>query len=293
MERLAGDGVTVLVPPDANKRAGARPGWDGGLYTFMRRVLATDQGGALYAKRQGDDRAGLRRHQVQPPRRSLLTPRPRRRPVGMAAHQRRPQPPQALAAHRSARDRLRVADGRSPRHRSIIGIWTETRRHRLSATATMQSGRAQGNPPGSCGQQLTGISSPHRAAHEAIQPGLCRRLIGEIVAAPLTGRLDTSPTLDMSLAVPGGVPATVRTKPPLRGRPLEPFVAPLTDHGEKTLSDWREISWLRGSGKGSASHSEAPLVRAGTGRAPQNARPDCLRSGCTEPSPRSSLRSAS
>jgi transposase len=53
MERLAGDGVTVLIPPDASKRAGARPGWNGGLYAFMRRVLATDQGGALYAKRQG------------------------------------------------------------------------------------------------------------------------------------------------------------------------------------------------------------------------------------------------
>jgi transposase len=51
IERLAGEGVTPLVPPDANKRAGARPGWDGGLYTFMRRALATDTGGALYAKR--------------------------------------------------------------------------------------------------------------------------------------------------------------------------------------------------------------------------------------------------
>jgi transposase len=53
MQRLAGEGLTVLVPPDASKRAGARPGWNGGLYTFMRRVLATDEGGALYAKRQG------------------------------------------------------------------------------------------------------------------------------------------------------------------------------------------------------------------------------------------------
>src|SRR3954453_21559676 len=53
MERLAGEGLTPLVPPDANKRGGARPGWDGELYTFMRRVLATDHGGALYAKRQG------------------------------------------------------------------------------------------------------------------------------------------------------------------------------------------------------------------------------------------------
>src|SRR3954468_9878963 len=52
MQRLAGDGVTVLIPPDANKRGGPRPGWDGGLYAFMRRVLASDQGGALYAKRR-------------------------------------------------------------------------------------------------------------------------------------------------------------------------------------------------------------------------------------------------
>jgi transposase len=52
MERLLGDGLTVLIPPDAKKRAGARPGWDGGLYAFMRRVLATEPGGALYARRQ-------------------------------------------------------------------------------------------------------------------------------------------------------------------------------------------------------------------------------------------------
>jgi transposase len=52
MERLIGDGMAVLVPPDAKKRGGARPGWDGGLYAFMRRVLATEHGGGLYAKRQ-------------------------------------------------------------------------------------------------------------------------------------------------------------------------------------------------------------------------------------------------
>jgi hypothetical protein len=52
MERLLADGMTVLIPPDAKKRAGTRPGWDGGAYAFMRRVLATEPGGALYAKRQ-------------------------------------------------------------------------------------------------------------------------------------------------------------------------------------------------------------------------------------------------
>ena len=53
MQRLTGRGTVVLIPPDAGKRKGARPGWDGGLYAFMRRVLATDPGGELYAKRQG------------------------------------------------------------------------------------------------------------------------------------------------------------------------------------------------------------------------------------------------
>ena len=43
----------MLIPPDAGKRKGARPGWDGGLYAFMRRVLATDRGGELYRRRNG------------------------------------------------------------------------------------------------------------------------------------------------------------------------------------------------------------------------------------------------
>ena len=42
----------MLIPPDADKRKGARPGWQGGRYAFMRRVLETDTGAALYAKRQ-------------------------------------------------------------------------------------------------------------------------------------------------------------------------------------------------------------------------------------------------
>ena len=48
---IAGEGISVLIPPDANKRKGARPGWDGGLYAFMRRVLATPRGAELYRKR--------------------------------------------------------------------------------------------------------------------------------------------------------------------------------------------------------------------------------------------------
>ena len=52
MERIVDRGLQVLIPPDANKRKGERPGWHGGLYDFMRRVLATERGGELYAKRQ-------------------------------------------------------------------------------------------------------------------------------------------------------------------------------------------------------------------------------------------------
>jgi hypothetical protein len=52
MENIVNRGIQVLVPPDAGKRKGARPDWDGGLYAFMRRVLATDTGKALYRKRQ-------------------------------------------------------------------------------------------------------------------------------------------------------------------------------------------------------------------------------------------------
>jgi hypothetical protein len=51
IQALASDGIQVLIGPDANKRKGPRPGWDGGLYAFMRRVLATPTGAGLYRKR--------------------------------------------------------------------------------------------------------------------------------------------------------------------------------------------------------------------------------------------------
>ena len=53
MQQIVEHGVEVLIPPDAGNRKGARPGWDGGLYAFMRRVLATNLGGDLYRKRKG------------------------------------------------------------------------------------------------------------------------------------------------------------------------------------------------------------------------------------------------
>jgi hypothetical protein len=41
----------LLIPSDAKSRKGIRPGWDGGLYAFMRRVLASERGGELHGQR--------------------------------------------------------------------------------------------------------------------------------------------------------------------------------------------------------------------------------------------------
>ena len=52
MERAIGQGTQVLIPPDTSKRKTPRPGWTGGYYAFMRRVLASERGGELYGRRQ-------------------------------------------------------------------------------------------------------------------------------------------------------------------------------------------------------------------------------------------------
>jgi transposase len=52
MESVINKGIQILIPPDAGKRRGTRPGWDGGAYAHMRRVLETDLGGGLYRKRK-------------------------------------------------------------------------------------------------------------------------------------------------------------------------------------------------------------------------------------------------
>jgi hypothetical protein len=52
MERANATGSQVLIPPDTGKRTTPRPGWTGGYYDFMRRVLAGERGGELYGRRQ-------------------------------------------------------------------------------------------------------------------------------------------------------------------------------------------------------------------------------------------------
>jgi len=52
MERIVARGTQVLIPPDSGQCEGNRPGWEGGLYAFVWRVLATDRRGGLYRQRQ-------------------------------------------------------------------------------------------------------------------------------------------------------------------------------------------------------------------------------------------------
>jgi hypothetical protein len=51
MQQIASEGIPVLVPPDAGLHRRPLPGWTGGMYAFMRRLLDTPLGHELY--RQG------------------------------------------------------------------------------------------------------------------------------------------------------------------------------------------------------------------------------------------------
>jgi Transposase DDE domain len=42
----------VLIRPESGRRTTPRPGWRGGIYDFLRRVLATEHGQALYRQRE-------------------------------------------------------------------------------------------------------------------------------------------------------------------------------------------------------------------------------------------------
>jgi len=52
IDNVVSNGTQVLIPPDAGKRDTPRPGWQGGRYTWMRNVLATEHGGGLYRRRK-------------------------------------------------------------------------------------------------------------------------------------------------------------------------------------------------------------------------------------------------
>jgi transposase len=52
MDKLAADGIAVLVPPESGRRKGQRPGWTGGRSAWMRHLLDTDQGRTVYRLRR-------------------------------------------------------------------------------------------------------------------------------------------------------------------------------------------------------------------------------------------------
>jgi hypothetical protein len=52
IEALAAQRIQPIIAPDADRRKEPRPGRRGGLYDFMRRVMATDHGAELYRRRQ-------------------------------------------------------------------------------------------------------------------------------------------------------------------------------------------------------------------------------------------------
>jgi transposase len=51
-EVVAHKHIPVLIPPDKGSRGTPRPGWTGGRYGWMRRVLASEHGQPLYRKRK-------------------------------------------------------------------------------------------------------------------------------------------------------------------------------------------------------------------------------------------------
>ena len=66
MDRLVDRGIGVLIPPDAGKRKGARPGLGRRPLRFMRRAARDRLRRRALRQTPGHDRAHLRRHEVQP-----------------------------------------------------------------------------------------------------------------------------------------------------------------------------------------------------------------------------------
>jgi hypothetical protein len=98
IEALAAEGLQPLVAPDADRHKEPRPGRRGGLYDFMRRVLASERGGELYRRRQATIEPVFGQIKANPRRRPVPAPRPLSRQIRMAAAGGDPQP--ALKLHR-------------------------------------------------------------------------------------------------------------------------------------------------------------------------------------------------
>ena len=99
---VAERGCQVLIPPDGGKRQGERPGWTGGRYAFMRRVLASDAGKQLYRKRQQSIEPVFGHAKQRPARSTASTDRGRSlRQDRVAARDAHPRPSTEPTATRS------------------------------------------------------------------------------------------------------------------------------------------------------------------------------------------------
>ena len=133
MERVINRGIQVVIPPDSGRHKGTRPGWDKGLYAFMRGVLSTEHGQAVYRRRLATVEP-VRTNEVQPAARSLLTPRASGVPLGMAPNGRHPQ------AASQPPHRRRGGLNRPPRPRQYLATASAPTRRPLFPTATDASG---------------------------------------------------------------------------------------------------------------------------------------------------------
>ncbi len=116
MQRIVADGTQVLIPPDSSRRKAPRPGWDGGLYAFMRRVLDTDRGNELYRQRQQLIEPVFAHTKVQPAASTAFTDEAEPPSDRMAPDRRHPQPAQAPPPPDGRR--LKTAADRGPRPRA-------------------------------------------------------------------------------------------------------------------------------------------------------------------------------
>ena len=114
MQRIADNGIAVLIPPDANRRQSTRRTWNGGPTTTCAKSSPPIMAASL-PPAPSDHRARCSQDEVQPRHRPLPTTRPSRRPHGMATDHRHPQPPQAPPAH--SRGRLTAAARNRPPRR--------------------------------------------------------------------------------------------------------------------------------------------------------------------------------
>ena len=112
MDQLAADGIPVLIPPDASKRRGQRPGGAAAICLDARAARHRARYSAL-SKTASDDRAGVRPDQIQPPDRSVPTKRQSSSTLRVAPGGRDTQP---VEAPQPSTGRLRGLD--APRNAS-------------------------------------------------------------------------------------------------------------------------------------------------------------------------------